>query len=249
MGQKVRGAQRYRLLDELRGLTFISMCLYHASWDIVYLFGKQWNWYVGLQGRLWQQSIGWTFIILSGFCAALGRHWLRRSATVLAGGAVVSLVTLLVMPESAVRFGVLTFLGSAMLLTGMLKSVQQRIPAALGLAGTLFLFWMTYSLEYGRLGAGALTLRVPGVLYANYLTAYLGFPQADFYSTDYYPLFPWLFLFWAGCFLYQAIGEKAKKILYASVCKPLGWVGRHTLPLYLLHQPVIYGILNIFVRL
>jgi uncharacterized membrane protein len=249
MEQKVRGAQRYRLLDELRGLTFISMCLYHASWDIVYLFGKQWNWYVGLQGRLWQQSIGWTFIMLSGFCAALGRHWLRRSATVLAGGAVVSLVTLLVMPESAVRFGVLTFLGSAMLLTGMLKPVLQRIPAALGLAGTLFLFWMTYSLEYGRLGAGALTLRVPGVLYANYLTAYLGFPQADFYSTDYYPLFPWLFLFWAGYFLYQAIGEKATKVLCASVCKPLGWVGRHTLPLYLLHQPVIYGILNIFVRL
>jgi uncharacterized membrane protein len=249
MEQKLQGARRYRLLDELRGLTFISMCLYHASWDIVYLFGKQWSWYVGLPGRLWQQSIGWTFILLSGFCAALGRRWLRRSATVLAGGAVVSLVTLLVMPDSAVRFGVLTFLGSAMLVTGALKPVLQRIPAALGLMGALLLFWMTYPVASGRLGAGALTFHVSGVLYANYLTAYLGFPQEGFYSTDYYPLLPWLFLFWAGYFVYRVIGKKAQKVLSASVCEPLGWVGRHTLPLYMLHQPVIYGILNILARL
>jgi hypothetical protein len=135
MKQAVQSARRYRLLDELRGLTFISMCLYHTSWDVVYLFGAQWSWYIGWLGRLWQQSIGWTFILLSGFCAALSRHWLRRGAMVLAGGAVVSLVTLLVMPDSAVRFGVLTFLGSAMVVTGMLKPLLQRIPAALGLAG------------------------------------------------------------------------------------------------------------------
>jgi uncharacterized membrane protein len=165
---------------------------------------------------------------------------------VLAGGAVVSLVTLFVMPDAAIRFGVLTFLGSAMLLTGMLKPLLRYIPAALGLAGNLLLFGLTYRIEYGWLGRGTLTFRVPSVLYANYITAYLGFPQREFYSTDYYPLLPWIFLFWVGYFLYQAIGEKAKKSLYASVCEPLGWVGRHTLPLYLLHQPVIYGILNIF---
>jgi uncharacterized membrane protein len=246
MKQTVQSARRYQLLDELRGLTFISMCLYHTSWDVVYLFGAQWSWYTGWLGRLWQQSIGWTFILLSGFCAALSCHWLRRGAMVLAGGAIVSLVTLLVMPDSAVRFGVLTFIGSAMVLTGMLKPLLQRIPAALGLAGGLFLFWMTYPIEYGWLGWNALAIRVPGALYADYLTAYLGFPQGDFVSTDYYPLLPWIFLFWAGYFLYRVLRPKAKNLLYASVCSPLGWVGRHTLPLYMLHQPVIYGILNIF---
>jgi uncharacterized membrane protein len=243
--QQLSGVQRYRLLDQLRGLTFISMCLYHASWDLVYLFGVQWSWYTSWLGALWQQSIGWTFVLLSGFCMSLGRHWFQSGVTVLAGGAIVSLATLLVMPDSAVRFGVLTLLGSAMLLTGMIKPLLQRAPAWLGFAASMLLFSGSYWLAQGRLGWGAVALHVPSAFYANYATAYLGFPQESFCSADYYPLLPWIFLFWAGYYLYQGMGENAKKILCVSVCTPLGWVGRHTLLLYLLHQPVIYGILNI----
>ena len=112
---------RYALLDELRGLDLISMMLYHACWDLMFLFGVWMDWYAGKPGHLWQQSICWVFILLSGFCVPLGHHTLRRGATVFGAGALVSAVTLIFMPEDRVVFGVLTLLGSAMLLTGLLE--------------------------------------------------------------------------------------------------------------------------------
>ena len=119
---------RYALLDELRGLDLVSMMLYHACWDLVFLFDVNMRWYAGTPGRLWQQTICWVFILLSGFCAPFGRYMLRRGTVVFGAGAVVTLATLVFMPEGRVIFGVLTFLGAAMLLTGVL-------PGRLGLGG------------------------------------------------------------------------------------------------------------------
>ena len=86
-------AGRYALLDELRGLDLLSMIGYHACWDLIFLFGMSAAWYTGWQGHLWQQSICWTFILLSGYSFSLGRrHW-RRGWLVFACGAVVTAVT------------------------------------------------------------------------------------------------------------------------------------------------------------
>lgn len=111
--QQKAPASRYALLDELRGLDLVSMMLYHACWDMMFLFGIWMDWYAGMPGRLWQQTICWVFILLSGFCVQLGHHTLRRGAQVFAAGALVTVVTLVFMPEDRVVFGVLTFLGSA----------------------------------------------------------------------------------------------------------------------------------------
>ena len=143
-------AGRYALLDELRGLDLISMMLYHACWDLMFLFGIWMDWYIGWPGRLWQQSICWVFILLSGFCVPLGHHTLKRGAQVFAAGALVTAVTLLFMPEDRVVFGVLTFLGSAMLLTGLLEPLLKKIPPAAGLAVSSVLFALTYHLDDGR---------------------------------------------------------------------------------------------------
>ena len=104
---------RYRLLDELRGLDLISMMLYHGMWDVVFLFGITQKWYIGRPGFLWQQSICWVFLLLSGFCLPMGRHPFKRGAVVFGAGALVTAVTLLFLPEGVVWFGVLTLLGSA----------------------------------------------------------------------------------------------------------------------------------------
>lgn len=141
---------RYALLDELRGLDLVSMMLYHGCWDLVNLFGIQADWYYGLPGHLWQQSICWVFILLSGFCVQLGHHTLRRGAQVFGAGALVTAVTLLFMPEDRVVFGVLTLLGSAMLLTGLLEKPLRQIPPAAGLAVSAVLFALTRNV-FGRL--------------------------------------------------------------------------------------------------
>ena len=92
-------------------------------------------------------------------------------------------------------------------------------------------------------------LALPQALYASYTTAYLGFMPKGFFSTDYFPLLPWLFLFWAGYFLHHLVGRGRLAPLRRSVCPPLGWMGRHSLVLYLLHQPVILGVLTVAFRL
>ncbi len=235
---------RYALLDELRGLDLVSMMLYHACWDLVFLFGVQMNWYAATPGHLWQQSICWVFILLSGFCVPLGHHTLRRGATVFGAGVLVTAVTLLFMPEDRVVFGVLTFLGSAMLLTGVLEPLLKKIPPAAGLAVSAVLFALTYHLDERWLGFGGLRLALPDAWYANYFTAFIGFLPFDFYSADYFGLLPWLFLFWAGYYLHKAVGRRRMEPLRRPVCPALGWMGRHSLLLYLLHQPVIYGVLS-----
>lgn len=128
-------AGRYALLDELRGLDLVSMMLYHACWDMMFLFGIWMDWYAGMPGRLWQQAICWVFILLSGFCAPFGRHMLRRGVTVFAAGALVTAVTLVFMPGERVIFGVLTFLGTAMLLTGVPQTHGAAAPPGVPGAG------------------------------------------------------------------------------------------------------------------
>ena len=236
-------AGRYALLDELRGLDLVSMMLYHACWDLVFLFGVQMNWYAATPGHLWQQSICWVFILLSGFCVPLGHHTLRRGATVFGAGVLVTAVTLLFMPEERVIFGVLTFLGAAMLLTGILEPLLQKVPPAAGLVVSAVLFALCYSVSSGWVGVGSWKLLLPQGLYANYLTAFFGFYPEGFFSTDYFALLPWIFLFWAGYFGHRSIGRARMEALRGSVCAPLGWMGRHSLVLYLLHQPVIFGVL------
>ena len=78
------------------------MMLYHACWDMMFLFGIWMDWYAGMPGRLWQQTICWVFILLSGFCVQLGHRTLKRGAQVFAAGALVTVVTLVFMPEDRV---------------------------------------------------------------------------------------------------------------------------------------------------
>ena len=237
---------RYHLLDELRGLDLISMMLYHGMWDVVFIFGIFQAWYIGLPGHLWQQSICWVFILLSGFCLPMGHHPFKRGGIVFGAGALVTAVTLLFMPEDVVWFGVLTLLGSAMLLTAALELLLRRIPPLVGVVVSAVLFWMTYPTMNGFWNLPGGPLLLPRALYANYLTAYLGFMPKIFFSTDYFPLLPWLFLFWVGYFLHYLVGRNRMEPLCRSVCPPLGWMGRHSLIIYLLHQPVILGVLTLF---
>lgn len=247
MEQAKPSAVRYHLLDEVRGLNLINMVVYHGLWDLVFLYGVQADWYLGLPGQIWQFTGCCLFILLSGFCVPLGRHTARRGAVVFGAGALVTLVTWLFMPSALVLFGVLTMLGTAMLLTAALRPLFDRVPAGVGLAVNLALFFITYNVNIGYLGFGSWRpLALPRGLYANLFTTWLGFPCAGYYSTDYFSLIPWLFLFWAGFFLHRVVGRARMEPLRRSICPPLGWLGRHSLIVYLLHQPVVFGALYLF---
>ena len=90
---------RYHGIDTIRGLNLISMLAYHFVWDEVYLFHKNWTWFYGTLGYLWQQSICWIFILLAGFCWSMGRNKWKRGLIVFGTGAMISIITLFVMPD------------------------------------------------------------------------------------------------------------------------------------------------------
>lgn len=241
-------APRARLwqLDALRGLALINMLAYHAMYDWVYLFGHESSWYsIWSPGcHAWQQYICWSFILLSGLSFSLSRRPLKNGLLVSACAAVLTLVTVTVMPEESIWFGVLHLLGSAVLITCLLRSLLEKIPAGAGMALSALLFFLTNQVPYGALGFESLRLaELPAALYARnwYI---LGFPDLSvFSSADYFPLIPWLFLYWMGYFF----GKKFLPALrrYAgtppALLRPLCALGSHTLPIYMIHQPVIYG--------
>lgn len=243
---------RYYLLDALRGLALLQMIAYHGIWDLVHIFGMDWKWYLSEGAYVWQQSICWTFLLLSGFCWSLGKKRLRRGLIVFGAGLAVTAVTLLFLPQERVVFGVLTLIGSCMLLWILLETLLLRIPAQAGLIGSFFLFLITRNVNRGWLGFESWNLLpLPQDWYANLFTTFLGFPERTFFSTDYFSLFPWLFLFGSGYFLWRLLSEKGKlpeRTLTRIRIRPLEFLGRHSLPVYLVHQPVIFGLLWVFFR-
>ncbi len=231
----------------------LSMIGYHACWDLVNIYGKNWAWYQSENAYIWQQSICWTFILLSGFCWSMGKHPFKRGLIVFGAGAVVSVVTIVWMPENKVEFGVLTCIGSCMLIVFLLEKGLRRISNLWGFIGSVALFILTRNINIGYLGFEDWNLvKIPETLYQGKIMTFLGFMDPGFYSTDYFSLMPWLFLFLAGYFFYQVLKKnmsvKLWNKLFTKGCKPLSAMGRNSLIIYMVHQPLIYAIFYLLNR-
>ena len=241
----------YGLLDTVRGVCILSMVAYHGMYDLVDIFGLPSAWYTGLPGYIWQQSICWTFILLSGMCWQLSRRHVKRGLLLVGCGAAITLITWLVMPSQRILYGVLNLLGLSALLLIPLDKVFRKIPAWAGLVGALLLFALTKNVSRGSLGFEGLVLcRLPRWLYATDLLAVVGFPSPSFWSTDYFPLLPWFFLFCAGYFLWSLLDKspRAKELLRPGL-RPLSFLGRHSLVIYLIHQPALMAVFSVLGRI
>lgn len=236
---------RFGMLDALRGACLVSMTAYHALYDIVYILGVPMGWYQGLPGFFWQQSICWCFILLSGACLHFSRRPLRHGAVLLGCGALVTLVTFFFMPEELIQYGVLTLLGLSALLAAAMMPLLDRLPAWAGLVTAGALFFLFRDVPQGALGFGGLRLlELPQALYRWNALAVLGLPGPGFRSSDYFPLVPWFFLYLAGYFLWRLVGDRTRVQAALTPQVPvLSFLGRHSLPIYLAHQVVLWAVL------
>lgn len=240
--------QRYFWIDNIRAVAMFSMIAYHAVWDLVYLYGMDWGWYRSDLAFLWQQSICWTFILLSGFCWSFSRNPLKQGLLISGAGLLVTIVTLLFSYESRVIFGVLNVIGASALFMIPLKKVFEKIPSAAGFLFMFLLFGITYGINDGYLGLfGQKLFKLPQELYSNLLMTFLGFTDSGFYSTDYFSVLPWSLLYFAGYFLFHM--WKEGKIPDGNCMNRkipvLTWMGKHSLIIYMIHQPVLFGVLEI----
>ena len=239
--------RRIELLDELRGFAIVAMVVHHTFLDIGAVLGLDWG-YTVFEKLCVLQPVFWAiFIIISGICSRLSRNTLKRGLIVLGAGLGVTLVTAVIMPKigitgAEIYFGILSCLGSCMIITGLCMPLIEKSNAIAGMVISALLFAFFYTISEGSLCFGL--IKLPEALYkTNYLMP-LGIYCETFTSADYFAIIPWLFMFLFGAFFGKyAKGGAFPEGTYKKHSKFFAFVGRNSLWVYLIHQPILYGIM------
>lgn len=232
--------QRIVMLDTIRGILILLVVLYHLLYDLNDIYGVYTPFFYTAGMALFRNVFVGMLVFIAGFSCNLSHSNFKRGIKTFLCGMLITVVTYVFMPEERILFGILHFMGAAMLLYALTAQALSRIPAGVGVLLSAALFFGTFRLEYGYLGIGSFGVNLEKMP-DNILFLILGFPS-KIYSADYYPLMPWFFLFLTGTFCGRNIkNRKIPQILCRNICPPLSFIGRHTLLIYLLHQPVIYG--------
>ena len=236
-----KNTSRIFWIDELRGLSILAMVIHHIAFNLVYFLRLPLPWLSAfLNGDVFlavQTAFIAVFLGLSGICSHFSRHPYKRAGKVLLGAALVTLVTRLAYPDEAIYFGILHFLGTCMLLAAVLKKLPPVKKPFLWAGLSLILFLITFHLPDGYLGFGAFSLPLPKFLYRGGLPMVFGFASPFDAALDYFPVFPYIFLFLSGFFLgFKKMPEGKSRAPFLAFC------GKKSLWIYLLHQPLIFGI-------
>ncbi len=218
------------------------MVFYHAF----YMLGVQFGFELMSDAQKFfeplQPPFACLFILISGISCNLSHSNFIRGARLFAIALGFTLVTAVILPKfgidgAQIIFGILHLLSVSMLLFALLKKPLSKIPTAVGLGINMVLFFVLYSVPSGNI----LGFDLPVELYANSFTATLGFAPTGFYSADYFPLIPFVFMFFAGTFIGRfVLNGDLPEGFYKLRCKPLAAVGRKTLIIYIAHWPIIF---------
>jgi uncharacterized membrane protein len=234
--EKAAARERIWEIDFLRGLSIILMVGYHLLFDLGEFRGVRrfLGFSTDLSSSAWiaaQFFFAGLFVVLSGISSTLSRSNLRRGLRLLAVSLLVTAATYWFDPSSAVYFGILQCLAFSMLIYGAL--FEKTLPAACAAWGVLVA---------GLAAALPVLQRMLAVRF-DWLLPF-GLHSPSFSSFDYFPLIPWFGVFLIG----GALGKSvyAAKRTFLSRRLPVTFVniaGRHSLLIYIFHQPVILGIL------
>lgn len=225
---------RYYALDALRGLSILLMIGHHFAFDLVaYDIAPAWL-TDNIILAIFQPFFASCFVAMSGASSRFSRSNLRRGVKILICAALVSLVTYFFGEGMFIRFGILHFLGIASLLYHLLQPLldRLRIHGVVWLA--LFLLARTF---------------FPMVSQVRWLWP-LGVMYPGFASADYYPILPWIFMYFFGVWLADLVKSgRMPGWFYDFRCPFLEKVGKASLWIYLLHQPVLMGITYLLLAL
>lgn len=164
----------------------------------------------------------------------LSRNNIKRAAKYAASALVVWIATTLVSVDDSVNFGIIYCMAACTAIVALASTVLVKVPSVWAIPICLTLFALTWS--------------IPKAVYTIPYLAWLGFPGPDFVSGDYYPLIPFLFMYLTGFFAArtaQKANRDAPAWAYANPIPALASLGRHALPFYLLHQPIILCVLEL----
>jgi uncharacterized membrane protein len=227
---------RLPFIDAARGVAVLAMVVYHFSWDLRH-FG-----YIAVDvaeaagWRLFARTIAASFLFIVGVSLYLsvrhGWNWqryFRRLGTIVAAALAITIVTWFVERETFIFFGILHLIAVA----SVLAIPFIRAPVVLIAA------------------AAAVAFAAPAVLaspvFDSPALVWLGLASYLPRTNDFVPVFPWFGVVLLGIAAAQAADRFASSLppMPAALARPhrsLLWAGRHSLGIYLLHQPLLYGL-------
>lgn len=222
-------------LDALRGACILGMVTVHFLYDLVDLFHiVPWDYPPGIAFIM--QWGGVLFFIVSGICANFSKRNLRRGLVVLGCGMLCSAVTAAMYFGKfadhgiLIYFGVLHCLGCCMLLWSLLKKLSAAATAFLSLAA---------------IAIGLYLRTAPPV--NTWIFIPFGIVPPAFASSDYFPLLPYIGFFLLGSLFGRILYPSCRsRFPHANTNNPivgaLCFLGKHSLAIYLLHQPILAGL-------
>ena len=226
-------------LDKIRGLTIISMVLFHLMYNIN--FFREISWYNGtLLNKVWQLSIALSFFIISGITSTLlsSKKNIIRGIKTSIVGLLISISTYIFARDQFIVWGVMNGLGLSMIIGGLLMS--NRIFSKNMILIFLLIFTFTYNIPRNSL----IDVSFFNHLYEKNIFP-LGFPSDKFVSADYFPIIPWIFAYFSGISLGSFLHEKNFYNKYGTD-NLLAKIGRYSMPIYLIHQVILYPLVSIF---
>ncbi|HOE42252.1 MAG TPA: heparan-alpha-glucosaminide N-acetyltransferase [Rhodoferax sp.] len=236
-------AQRFEVIDALRGLAVVWMTFFHLGFDLNHFGYIRQNFYADPLWT-WQRTL---IVSLFLFCAGLGqavalaqghgwaRFW-QRWVQVVACALLVTLGSWLMYPGSFIYFGVLHGL-ALMLLLARLTCHWGRWLWWLGWLAITSVLIAPYAMNSWATSQLIELFNAPMLNWIGWITEK---PVTE----DYVPLLPWLGLVWWGLATGKWLLDTKPGVLrqaLAPALKPLAWLGRWSLSYYMLHQPVLIG--------
>jgi uncharacterized membrane protein len=231
-------APRVEGLDALRGVAIVAMVVYHFCFDLRYFGVARWDFEHDIRWLAARTLILSSFLLIAGISAALARRdpaadarWPRHVAVIGGAALLVTAASAMMFPRSFIWFGVLHAIALSLLLA---RPLIDRPRAALT-AGVIVI------------AAGVM---LSSQHFDNRMLGWLGFMTGKPMTEDYVPLFPWSGVLFLGIAAGHALVASNFAMLapLARMPRALRFLGRHSLAVYLVHQPLLLGGLGLAVR-